>query len=96
MDEKKIHQVWMGVCLLANFLDGVLTLFAISKGVEEANPAMAWALAISPSFFIILKFVIFALAIEFIARFKPKLLSLVGVLFMSVVAWHVTFWLFLN
>ena len=84
----------MVLCHLLNFSDAVLTLYAVSKGIEEANPTMAWAISVSPALFIVLKFVVFSIAIEFIAKAKPILLRPIGILYMLVVAWHLSFWLF--
>ena len=50
---------------------------------------MAWTLEQSPGFFLFIKFLLFSYAIDFIAKSSPKLLILVGVVFLSVVAWHV-------
>lgn len=94
MQAESIRMVWMVLCHLLNFSDAVLTLYAVSKGVEEANPTMAWALTISPALFILLKFAVFSIAIEFIAKVRPALLGPVGILYMSVVAWHLSFWMF--
>lgn len=95
MEKKTTALIWLGICLACNFADAVLTLYAISKGVEEANPIMAWALNISPSFFIVMKFMLFGAAIEFLARFQPRLLKWVGTLFMTVIAWHISFVFFI-
>ena len=91
MDSKLTAAIWLSICLACNFADAVLTFFAISKGVEEANPIMAFALSISPSFFVIMKFMLFGIGIEFIAQTYPRLLKWIGMLFMAVVAWHMNF-----
>ena len=62
MGLQTVHLVWFSLCHIFNFLDGVLTLAAISRGVEEANPIMAWALSVGPEFFLFIKFTIFAAA----------------------------------
>ena len=95
MEKKTTAFIWLGICLACNFADAVLTFFALSKGVEEANPIMAWAFSISPSFFVVMKFILFSVAIEFIACFKPSLLKWIGTLFMAVVAWHLSFVFFI-
>ena len=82
---------WLVMCHVFNFSDVVFTLYAISHGVEEANPVMAWALSVSPLFFVVLKLTLFALAIDFIAKRKPCLLKWIAVLLMCVTAWHINF-----
>mgnify|MGYP001158308420 CR=1 FL=1 len=80
--------IWLVIALIANYLDATFTLYAISLGVEEANPVMAWALEISPMFFMALKLGLFTCAAVFISEKRPGLLPWVTMLYMSVVAWH--------
>jgi hypothetical protein len=80
---------WLVLCHVCNFLDAVMTLRAVNQGAKELNPIMAWTLEQSPGFFLFIKFLLFSYAIDFIAKRSPKLLILVGVVFLSVVAWHV-------
>jgi len=80
------------LCHVLNFLDAALTLYATSRGVEEANPIMAWALEVSPLFFAAVKFAVFGVAIDFLARRCPSTLVPIAVLFGMVVAWHIFFW----
>jgi hypothetical protein len=54
---------------------------------------MAWALSISPVFFLTAKFTIFTIALTFIYRKAPILLAPISLLYMMVLAWHVHFWL---
>tara|TARA_R110002110_G_scaffold414073_1_gene642904 strand:+ start:214 stop:501 length:288 start_codon:yes stop_codon:yes gene_type:complete len=84
---------WLVFCHLLNFLDASLTLYAISRGVEEANPLMAWTLEVGPMFFAAVKFTVFTIAIDFLSRVRPVLLVPIAMVFGSVVAWHVIFWL---
>ena len=91
MGRELINAIWMVICQVGNFADAILTFYAISKGVEEANPIMAWALSVSPAFFVLLKFMVFAVAIEFIAEKMPGLLKWVAILWLSVIAWHINF-----
>tara|TARA_R100000234_G_scaffold118970_1_gene100663 strand:- start:991 stop:1278 length:288 start_codon:yes stop_codon:yes gene_type:complete len=86
---------WLVLCHILNFLDAILTLYAVSKGVEEANPIMAWALEVSPLFFAVVKFTVFGVAIDFLSRKRPAYLIPVACLFGLVVAWHITFWIIL-
>ena len=86
---------WLVLCHVLNFLDATLTLYATSRGVEEANPIMAWTLEVSPLFFAVVKFTVFGVAIGFLAQTRPSLLKLVAALFGVVVAWHISFWMFL-
>jgi hypothetical protein len=69
MENKSITAIWLGICLAGNFMDAILTFFALSKGVEEANPVMAFALSVSPSFFVVMKFMLFGIAIEFYCQY---------------------------
>tara|TARA_R110002020_G_scaffold97596_4_gene232655 strand:+ start:181 stop:468 length:288 start_codon:yes stop_codon:yes gene_type:complete len=91
MGKDKIALVWLMSCQFCNFLDASFTLYVVSRGVEEANPVMAWAINVSPLFFIIVKLALFTVAIDFIARHRPLLLKWVAILLMSVVAWHLNF-----
>jgi hypothetical protein len=84
---------WFMLCHLFNICDAVLTLVAMSRGVEEANPIMAWALAISPVFFVAAKFAIFYVALGWIAYKAPGLLMPIGMLFASVIGYHAYYWL---
>ena len=93
MGSQYIHLAWFLLCHVFNFCDAVLTLAAISKGIEEANPVMAWALSISPVFFLAAKFIIFSVALGFIFRRAPALLAPIGIVYMTVLAWHAYFWL---
>ena len=83
--------VWLLMCQSCNFVDVIFTLYAVSRGVEEANPIMAWAISVSPLFFIILKLALFTVAIDFIAIKQPWLLKWIAVLLISVVVWHMNF-----
>ena len=86
---------WLILCHVLNLLDATLTLYAVSRGVEEANPIMAWTLQVSPLFFVFVKFTVFSVAIDFLARTRPAYLLPVASLFGLVVAWHVGFWILL-
>ena len=79
---------WLTVALIANYLDASFTLYAISLGVEEANPLMSWALEVSPHFFMVVKLSLFTCAAVFLSEKKPRLLPWVTMLYMSVVVWH--------
>jgi len=92
MHRQQTWLAWFFLCHLMNFLDAVMTLFAVSRGVEEANPVMAMALEIGPMVFVVVKFTLFAIGLEFIARHKRILLAPVCVIYMSVLAWHMNFW----
>lgn len=91
MGEKKIFLVWLLLCHLGNYADLSLTLYAISRGVEEANPIMAWLLSVSPFLFGAIKLVVFSFAIEFIAKKMPKALRWIAIGYMLVTAWHLSF-----
>ena len=93
MNEQNKLKGWLIACHGLNFLDAVMTLHAVSIGVEEANPVMAWALSISPLFFAVVKFAVFGISISFLAKRRPVVLPYVGVLFTFVMLWHTSFWL---
>ena len=88
MDKKIILLAWLVLCHLGNAGDVGLTLYAIQNGAEELNPIMAWLISISPFLFVITKFVVFGLAIDFLARSAPYLLRWIAILYMSLMAWH--------
>ena len=88
MDKKAILLVWLLLCHLGNTADVALTLYAIEHGARELNPIMAWALSISPVLFIMIKFIVFGLAIDLLAQYASSLLRWVAVLYMSIMAWH--------
>ena len=91
MSKKRLLLAWLLMCHLGNFADVILTLQAIKGGAEELNPIMNWALSVSPVFFIVAKFVVFSLAIDYVAVKLPALLRWVAILYMSVMAWHLSF-----
>ena len=82
---------WFFICHVCNIADAGFTLYAISHGVEELNPLMAWLISISPALFVSTKLVLFAFAIDILSRRRPSWLRWVGVLYMLVVAWHLSF-----
>ncbi len=93
MKKETIHLSYLILCHILNFLDATFTLAAISLGVEEANPIMAYLLGISPILFIVAKFGVFTVAINFLAKRNGNLLLPILAVYMMVVAWHVSFWL---
>ena len=84
---------WILISYLFNFADAIFTMYVVSKGAVELNPIMAAALNISPTFFMCVKFIIFALALEVIVRRAPKMLMFTAVLYTFVMGWHLSFWL---
>tara|TARA_Y100000310_G_scaffold286503_1_gene310730 strand:+ start:164 stop:454 length:291 start_codon:yes stop_codon:yes gene_type:complete len=91
--EEFIKLGWFIIAYLFNFGDAICTLYAVSHGHQELNPFMAWAIEVDPRFFIVVKFVIFTFAIEYIVRHAPRLLSFVAVLYTMVMTWHLFIWL---
>ena len=73
MGKESILLSWLLLCHFGNIADLSLTLYAISNGVEEANPAMAWLLNISPFLFSAVKILTFSIAIELIAKKYSKI-----------------------
>ena len=82
-----------------NFTDAVLTLFAVKKGVEEANPVMNFFLAESPELFLLVKFFLLTICIEYLhVRLKGKarvVLTLLLAVFLSVTSW-LLYWYFIG
>jgi len=91
MGKEKLALAWLLICQFCNFADAVFTLYAVSKGVKEANPVMAWAIEVSPLFFATIKLVVFTLAIDYIASRRPSMLRWIALLLICVVAWHISF-----
>tara|TARA_R110000824_G_scaffold186881_1_gene368110 strand:+ start:3696 stop:3986 length:291 start_codon:yes stop_codon:yes gene_type:complete len=91
MDEKLRYLGWFLLAHLGNFLDGCLTLLAVSRGAEELNPFMAILIESSPFAFLAVKFILFAFAIDFISKFKPNYLKWVATMYLLVTAWHLSF-----
>tara|TARA_R110000751_G_scaffold297951_1_gene407720 strand:+ start:440 stop:730 length:291 start_codon:yes stop_codon:yes gene_type:complete len=91
MDNKLILLAWFLLAHLGNIADTCLTLFAVTHGAEELNPLMAMLLSFSPFAFAATKLVVFAFAIDFVARTRPFMLRWIAVLYMLVAAWHLSF-----
>ena len=91
MNKKALLLTWYLLCYFGNIADATLTLYAISHGVRELNPIMAWLLSISPFLFAVVKIIVFTLAIEFIAQRSPRLLKWVALFYMVVYCWHLSF-----
>ena len=91
MDNKLILLTWFLLAHLGNIADTCLTLFAVTHGAEELNPLMAMLLSFSPFAFAATKFVVFALALDFVARKRPSMLKWIAILYMFVASWHVSF-----
>jgi len=84
---------WLLVaCLLLNVVDAGLTLCAISLGVLEANPLMAYALSYGPSFFLAVKISLFTVAAVFLYFKRPKILVPVTAIYSMVFVYHSLFW----
>ena len=87
--------IWFFICHIANLLDAIFTLNAVSKGVEELNPLMAYLIDQSPFIFFVVKVLLFALAIDLLARRRPTWLRPVGYVYMLVLIWHISFFFYL-
>ena len=88
---KNTHSTWFLICHLCNIFDALFTIYAVSKGVDEANPIMAWAIEVSPLFFITTKLIVFTIAINFLSKNKPAIIKWVASLFILVMLWHLSF-----
>tara|TARA_R110000751_G_scaffold277208_1_gene378448 strand:- start:441 stop:731 length:291 start_codon:yes stop_codon:yes gene_type:complete len=82
---------WLVTCHFGNIVDTLCTLYAVSKGVKELNPLMAWLISFSPALFVTVKLLIFAFAVDVLARRRPIWLPAVAILYLSVVVWHLSF-----
>ena len=71
----------------------MFTMYAVSRGATELNPIMAWALNVDPIFFMCVKVLVFAIALEYIVRKAPKLLIFTAILYTLVMGYHLSFWL---
>ena len=79
---------WLLLCHLGNAADVGLTLYALQNGAVELNPIMAWVISISPLLFVVTKFIVFGLAIDFLAYRASYILRWIAILYMSLMAWH--------
>jgi protein-S-isoprenylcysteine O-methyltransferase Ste14 len=86
---------WFFICHIGNIADALLTVHAINQGVEELNPLMAYLIDISPALFVVTKITLFALAIDILSRRRPSWLRWVGLLYIAVLGWHLSFILFI-
>ena len=90
MDEaatpSQVKEVLQEVEQLKVFRTKAVTMFMVVQTIMGI--AMAWALEISPMFFMALKLGLFTCAAVFISEKRPGLLPWVTMLYMSVVAWH--------
>tara|TARA_Y100000034_G_scaffold128119_1_gene182209 strand:+ start:2599 stop:2889 length:291 start_codon:yes stop_codon:yes gene_type:complete len=93
MKNETLKLAWFLIAYIFNFADAIFTMYAISKGAVELNPLMAMALNISPTFFMCVKFIVFALGLELIVRRAPRMLVFAAVLYTLVMGWHLSFWL---
>jgi len=76
-----------------NLFDGVLTLYFLRWGVEELNPLMAHAYAVSPHLFLIVKVVVVSACLGFLDKNLSKskrwvITAILGV-YTAVICWHI-------
>lgn len=76
-----------------NFFDGVLTLYAMELGVEEANPLMAWLLGFGPIVFISVKCGTVALCLLLLQRVlagntRKHIFTVLLLAYITTAAWH--------
>ena len=93
MKSETLRLAWFLIAYIFNFADAIFTMYAISKGATELNPVMAAVLEIDPIFFLCVKVLVFALALEYIVRKAPKLLIYTAILYTFVTGWHLSFWM---
>ena len=78
---------------LLNLFDGVLTLYALSYGVAEANPIMAQALVYGPVGFLLIKVGLVTTCLIFLDKFligrQRRLLTILVVIYAAVTVWHI-------
>ena len=78
---------------ILNLFDGLLTLYALTWGVLEATPVMAWVLSKGPIIFLLVKLVLvtvclFVLDKKLLGKRRVILSLLLGV-YILVSLWHV-------
>ena len=78
---------------ILNLFDGLLTLYALTWGVLEANPVMAWVLSKGPIVFLLFKVVLVGICLvildkKLIGKRRIILSLLLGV-YVLVSLWHV-------
>jgi hypothetical protein len=93
MKSETLKLAWFLIAYIFNFGDAIFTMYAISMGATELNPVMAYALDIDPVFFLCVKVLVFALALEYIVRRAPRLLIYTAILYTFVMGWHLSFWM---
>jgi hypothetical protein len=74
---------------ILNLFDALATLFIINKGGIEVNPIMAHAIEVGPWFFILIKIVLFTLAIVLIIKHVPRFLKWVVGAYSLLACWHI-------
>ncbi len=74
--------------MLLNLFDVGSTLLILSNGGIEVNPLMAYAIEISPWFFVFIKVVLFAVAIFLLARHQSKYLNWIVYFYGALAVWH--------
>jgi len=92
MNSERGHAVW--ICHLLNFLDAVFSLHFLQLGVKEANPILDFFYQQSPFSFLLVKFILFVSAIEYLnfilieRKERMVIFSMIMIIMSSVVAWH--------
>jgi hypothetical protein len=91
-----MKKVWICIILFAtlfNLIDAILTLYAVNKGAEEANPIMKFAL--NHGFFLEVKILIsflFFLALIRINSLPIKMALLVNLIaYFAVTVYHILY-----
>ena len=93
MKSETLKLAWFLISYIFNFGDAMFTMYAVSRGATELNPIMAWALNVDPIFFMCVKVLVFAIALEYIVRKAPKVLIFTAILYTLVMGYHLSFWL---
>jgi len=76
------------IAMMLNLFDAGATLFILSQGGTEVNPVMAYAIEVSPWFFVSIKIILFGLAIYLIAKRAPHHLKWILFLYGALAMWH--------
>ena len=94
-EPKKQKEVPVVVALIHSFnwVDAVLSIAWLTRGVEEVNPVMDLLFRISPGLFVVAKLVLISVGVEVIRRYAEPptsklLLHGICLIFATVVAWH--------
>lgn len=87
------HSIQLLLLHFLNLFDGVLTLYVLEQGVEEANPLMEYLYTVSPHLFFIFKVVVVSSCLVFLDKYLDKskrwLITAIFCVYIFVIFWHI-------